>query len=299
VESQPEDPSPVVSHNTPVQLPGLDAEQSKQLLQFLTTLQSTKQSPQESYGSLGHSSHQEGYSAHMAGINPTLLQYIASATTVCCTCKLEGRMWIIDSGASDHMVSDNTLLCNISYLKHPILITLQDGSKVKVTQFGDLKLGKNLILHHVLFVPYFQFNLLSVKRLSEQLKCRVIFSEDSCVLQGPSLKRPLEIGKSIQGLYIVDGTTSKKLELDEISAAKCSYSFCRDKKQLSEQYSFTCHKDHSLANLWHMRMGHISFRKLSYMSVLKSSDCTPHTPQLCFHRSTPHRDSPKHLPSSG
>jgi len=209
----------------------------------------------------------------MASINLTLLQYVTSTTTVCYMCKLEGRIWIVDLGASDHMVFDKALLHNIRYLKNPILITLLDDSKVKVSQFGDLKIGKSFILHHVLFVPYFQFNLLSVKRLSEQLKCEVVFSEHACVLQGPSLKRPLKIGKSIQGLCILDHAVSRRRKLEEINEISCNSTFYNDKKHLKNQYSFNSSKDHSFPNLWHKRMGHISFRKLSHMSVLKSLDC--------------------------
>ena len=80
------------------------------------------------------------------------------------------------------MVFDNNLLHNIRSLEVPILITLPNGNKVKVSQFGDLKIGSNLVLKHALLVPFFRFNLLSVKRLSEQLKCEVVFSENSCVL---------------------------------------------------------------------------------------------------------------------
>ena len=65
------------------------------------------------------------------------------------------------------MIHDKTLLHNIRSLEVPILITLPNGNKVKVCQYGDLKIGKNLLLQHALFVPYFQFNLLSVKRLSQ------------------------------------------------------------------------------------------------------------------------------------
>jgi len=157
-------------------LPGLDAEQSKQLLQFLTNLQANKQASQEPCVSQGSST------AHMAGITLSTSHYIASTATICCTCKLEDSIWIVDSGASDHMIFDKSLLHNMKHLANPILITLPNGNKIKVTQFGDLRIGKHLVLHHVLFVPYFQFNLLSVKQLSQQLKCEVVFSENSCVL---------------------------------------------------------------------------------------------------------------------
>lgn len=146
-----------------ITLPGLDPDQSRQLLQFLAGLHASKQ-PQ--------GSSPPGFStAYMAGMNPGLLQNITFANTVCCTCKLDGKIWIVDSGASDHMVFDKNLLYNIRTLKIPTLITLPNGNKVKVSQVEDLKIGSNLILHHALFVPFFQFDHLSVKRLSVQLKC--------------------------------------------------------------------------------------------------------------------------------
>lgn len=107
-----------------IALPGLDSDQSKQLLQFLANLHASKQSHQESFS--------QGVSAtHMAGISLTSLQYVASADSVCCTCNLDGTIWVIDSGASDHMVCDYSLLHNIRSLKVPVLITLPNGSKVK------------------------------------------------------------------------------------------------------------------------------------------------------------------------
>jgi len=75
------------SPNLAITLPGLNADQSKQLLEFLSNLQLNKQSsPQES-----SSGSQNLSTAHMTGIHLTSSQYIASANSICCTCKLEGR----------------------------------------------------------------------------------------------------------------------------------------------------------------------------------------------------------------
>ena len=73
-----------------------------------------------------------------------------------------------------------------------------------MTKHGKLRINKDLVLNHVLQVPNFRFNLLSIKRLYEQLKCSVEFTEALCLLQGHFLKRPLVIGKSTLGLYILD-----------------------------------------------------------------------------------------------
>ena len=53
------------------------------------------------------------------------------------------------------MVFDKNLLYNVRTPKKLILITLPIGNKIKVSEYGDLKIGNSLVLHHVLFVPFF------------------------------------------------------------------------------------------------------------------------------------------------
>lgn len=58
-----------------------------------------------------------------------------------------------------------------------------------------------MILHNVLLIPSFFFNLIFVHKLLLQFNCLAVFSISTCILQGPSLRRPLEIGKDENGLY--------------------------------------------------------------------------------------------------
>jgi len=76
-------------------LPGLNQEQSKQLLQFLTNLTAgneQKQSTKEA----------TAYVAHMAGT-------IYALNVVHCFCSLDHETWILDNGASEHMSSGHDL----------------------------------------------------------------------------------------------------------------------------------------------------------------------------------------------
>ncbi|XP_075085043.1 uncharacterized protein LOC142168280 [Nicotiana tabacum] len=86
-----------------------------------------------------------------------------------------------DSGATNHMTPHKHFLRHLKPLPKPFLITLPNGYKVKVVSTGSLHLRADITLHNVLLVPSFQFNLIS----------------------GPSLKRPLEIGKATNGLYFL------------------------------------------------------------------------------------------------
>lgn len=173
------------------------------------------------------------------------------------------------------MSSELTSLHELTLLRSPILVNLPNGTQVKVTHKGKLRIGKGIVLNNVLLVPNFKFNLLSIKRLCEQLGCTVEFMERLCMLQAPSLRRPLAIGKDFIGLYILDRDNIQDVEL------------LRSKRQLMAAYSKTentCDKSVTVFNnvaqiadfyTWHQRLGHMSCNKmrnlfddsLSYHSV--------------------------------
>ena len=102
------------------------------------------------------------------------------------------------------MSFDISALHNLRSLDIPVLVSLPDGTKVQVNHSGKLRLHDDLELHHVLLVPHFKYNLLSVKRLANQLHCEVVFTNSLCLLQDPSPKRPVVIGRESFGLYILD-----------------------------------------------------------------------------------------------
>lgn len=175
-------------------LPGLNSERSKQLFQFLENLTyTTQQKPND----------HENACAHMIGIISSIINsYTSNATYY--SCKLENGIWILDSGASDHMSSDANTLHDLQPLDSPVSVSLLNGHRVHVTHSGKLKLNDILPLNYVFVVPHFKYNLLFVKKLASQLHCNVTFLEELSVLQGPSLKRQVEIGKEACGLYILD-----------------------------------------------------------------------------------------------
>ena len=88
------------------------------------------------------------------------------------------------------------------------------------------------------------------------------------------MKRPLEIGKIAQGLYILDEEIAKGLDHGEIY--NCSSIFVSAgssrMEDLKTQFSFNCSQSYKDINLWHHRMGHISPKKMTYMSVQRGLD---------------------------
>ena len=65
-------------------------------------------------------------------------------------------------------------------------------------------LGDKLELHNVLYIPTFQYNLLSVSKLVNQFSANVIFTPHSCVLQAPTIQKELLLGKENKGLFLLE-----------------------------------------------------------------------------------------------
>ena len=73
--------------------------------------------------------------------------------------------WILDTGATNHMCSDSTLFTTLHPLHKHISVCFLDGKITQVTQSGKLNLFGKLILDDVLYVPHFQYNLISISQL--------------------------------------------------------------------------------------------------------------------------------------
>lgn len=79
--------------------------------------------------------------------------------------KLHHNTWIADSGASQHMTYNKTLLHYIVLLSIPVIVSLPYSYQFTVNYIGSLFLTPELELHDVLFVPVIKHNLLSVSLL--------------------------------------------------------------------------------------------------------------------------------------
>ena len=90
-------------------------------------------------------------------------------------------LWILDSGAIEHMVSD--LFLFHSYTKVFTSVKLLGNKLVLVHHIGSIFLKSGLLIPYVLQVPSFQFNLLSITKLSKDTNYWITFTPTSCFLQ--------------------------------------------------------------------------------------------------------------------
>ncbi|KAH0674692.1 hypothetical protein KY284_014877 [Solanum tuberosum] len=194
-------------------------------------------------------------------------------------------LWILDSGASNHMTFHRSFMTNIRPLPYPILISLPNGYKVKVTELGDITLTPKITLYKVLYVPSFKFNLIYIHSLTVPLKGIVTFSDTACLLQAPSMKRPQEIGKCRDGLYFLCSRCLINSSAGRAANASClsiSNSVMNNHASSSQSCllhshvtsSISCNNnEHIVLNsvlyprnnedlLWHNRLGHVPFAKM-------------------------------------
>lgn len=171
------------------------------------------------------------------------------------------------------MCSQITLFSSITKLAQPIIVSLPNGQHITVTFTGQVPLIDNIVLDKVLYVPSFKFNLLSVSRLTQQLNCFISFSNDTCYMQGCSLRKPLPIGNSQRGLYILPSSSSTVASSNPTTIADSSQIVSNTATtsapfptvvNTTAKIVSNCNTD---ALLWHYRLGHLPMSKLKSLSI--------------------------------
>ena len=117
--------------------------------------------------------------------------------------------WVIDSGATDHMIGNSSLLTTFQSHPSTFTITLAYGSTSCVLGSRTIHLTPLITLTSVLSLPQFSFNLISVSKLTRTLNCSITFFLNYCLIQNLSTKQIIGRGCEFEGLYILDTEVSK------------------------------------------------------------------------------------------
>jgi len=128
--------------------------------------------------------------------------------------------WIIDTGATDHMVHSISMFSSITCLSNTYVYLL-NGERALVTHIGIVHLTEKLILHNVLCVSSFSFNLISVSQLNKSLTCCLIFLGSFCFIQDLALWSTIGLDREQNGLYLLDN----KFKVS--ASVPASFSFCQ------------------------------------------------------------------------
>ncbi|KAJ0900510.1 putative RNA-directed DNA polymerase [Helianthus annuus] len=172
--------------------------------------------------------------------------------------------WIVDSGANQHMIKDETNLTNVvNVSEFNIKIKHPNGTSALVTKIGDLRLADKVVLKDVFVVPEYNINLISVHKLARDNKLYVGFDEHTCFIQDLQTKKVLVTGSQVDGLYF------------------CG-SLCVSNK--------VCYNSSSVSNLWHARFGHPSDNALNIFKHKLNVKTNSTKPCEVCHRAKQHRE---------
>uniref|UniRef100_A0A2N9EN83 Integrase catalytic domain-containing protein n=1 Tax=Fagus sylvatica TaxID=28930 RepID=A0A2N9EN83_FAGSY len=138
------------------------------------------------------------YDSLLQRANASSSLLIASGNT--CLHSSSSPSWVIDSGASDHMTGNSSLLSHTSSPCSPSFVTVANGTKTPVQGKGTVTTS-DLTLSDVLYLPEFPFNLLSVHKLTLALNCSIAFYPSHCEFQDLKTKRMIGGGFVKDGLY--------------------------------------------------------------------------------------------------
>jgi len=102
----------------------------------------------------------------MSGKSSSFLSFNAYSTE---------NIWIIDSGATDHMTPHSSCFSSYNALSCNQHIPVVNGSNTPITGRGNIHLQPSFPLKNVLHVTNLSNNLLSIHKITQYLNCAVIF----------------------------------------------------------------------------------------------------------------------------
>lgn len=160
--------------------------------------------------------------------------------STCNSVQKNSDVWLVDSGASDHICCSLNWYIDYHNIE-PITISLPSGHTFKVTIVGRrVKLGSNLILKNVFYVPIFALNLIVVSKLMQHDNYSVHFIDNGCFIQDQK-NRKIGGARLIHGVFFLDHFETSGTSIEGVVNLTAS-----------------CNNVVSIPNsaLWHFRLGH-------------------------------------------
>jgi len=159
--------------------------------------------------------------------------------------------WIIDTGATDHMINSISLFTSIT-ATISTKVKLPNGQFALVTHIGTVKISAHLTLTNVLCVPSFSFNLLSVSKLVQTFNFCFIFFANYCFIQNLTSWMTIGVGREANGLfYLLEEPVLSSTAMTSFSNP-VPFSFSANVKSIS-------------TDLWHYRLRHLSHSRLQFL----------------------------------
>lgn len=130
---------------------------------------------------------------------------------------------------------------------------LLNGEYADITHSESVSIMDNQQIRNVLCVFNFQFNLLSISKLTKQLNCIVGFYHECCIFQNLCNGKVLSICREFGGLYLFENVVQPQLSAKVSHPASLYMSIVQDSIPIS---------------IWHKRLGHIPLAAMKKMGSL-------------------------------
>ncbi|KAI3825951.1 hypothetical protein L1987_07722 [Smallanthus sonchifolius] len=155
------------------------------------------------------------------------------------------NMWIIDSGANQHMTtSDKNLINCVDVSELNLSVGHPNGTKAQIIKIGNLKLTKDVTLRDVMVIPDYCVNLISVNKMAKENKLYTLFTESHCYIQDLVNQKLAMTGNEMGGLYILNSLGTGQ------------------NHNLNSQIPKS-----TVTELWHSRLGHPSDQVLKILKI--------------------------------
>ncbi|KAF5445279.1 hypothetical protein F2P56_034343 [Juglans regia] len=109
--------------------------------------------------------------------------------------------WILDTGATDHMIYSPHFFNSIHLSTKPSLVHLPNGQYVPIVFTGDVTFSPDITLHNAFYVPSFNVNLIFASKLTKENSIGLFFFQSKCVLQDLNNWKIIRLAEVKSGLY--------------------------------------------------------------------------------------------------
>ncbi|KAK1425214.1 hypothetical protein QVD17_20561 [Tagetes erecta] len=172
------------------------------------------------------------------------------------------ELWIVDSGANQHMVTnDSNIINGLDVTEYNLTVGHPNGTRAQIKKIGNLKINNDIVLKDVMVIPDYCVNLISVNKMAKENKLYSFFTESHCYVQDLLRKKVVMTGRELGGLYMVDPVNECEFLKCNSSVFNCSTSF----------------------DLWHNRLGHPSEHVLNTLKqdLFLSKNCLSNPCEVC------------------
>ena len=134
-----------------------------------------------------------------------------------CLVSSSSSEWVIDYGATDHMICNSSIFSTFQSQPSTSIVTLADRSQSCVLGSGTIFPTPSIPLSFVLSLLKFSFNLISMNKLTQALKCYISLFPDFCLFQDLMMKQIISRGRESRSLYILDPTVPRPIACSRVT----------------------------------------------------------------------------------